>query len=83
MTSSNAWVYPMRAEPLAKLFSTRRRGLDVLTMPRSNSRGSYDLLVRVNGADTFDTPEFGVGGKRDRSTPELRPVAVWFAAESC
>jgi hypothetical protein len=60
VASNTSWIYAMRAETLAKLFLTRRRDLDILALPESTSRVGYDLLIRVNGAGTVDTPEFGV-----------------------
>lgn len=61
--SNTSWVNAMRAETLAKLYLTRRRGLDVLTVSGSSGRAGYDLLVRVKSADTATMPEFGVETK--------------------
>ncbi|HEY7034725.1 MAG TPA: hypothetical protein VH482_25525 [Thermomicrobiales bacterium] len=86
MASSTSWVYALRAETLAKLYLTRSRDLDILTLSESTNRVQYDLLVRVNGVGTIDTPEFGVEVKgisqplesnRWRSTV-LRNLARWW-----
>jgi hypothetical protein len=60
VASNTSWIFAFRAEALAKLHLTRGRDLDILTLPESPSRVPYDLLVRVNGAGTLDTPEFGI-----------------------